>query len=38
MGYGFGGKGYDNSFVLFLILILLLLSMPYYGYPYGGNK
>ncbi|PHJ37487.1 hypothetical protein P378_16055 [Desulforamulus profundi] len=33
MGYGFGGFGKDNSFILFLILILLVFgSGPYYGY------
>lgn len=31
MGYGMGGYG-NNSFIIFLILILLLFSTPgYYG-------
>lgn len=37
MGYYGGGCGYDNSFFVFLILILLLASCPGYGggcYPY----
>jgi hypothetical protein len=29
MGYGFGGYG-NNSFIIFLILILLLFSTPGY--------
>ncbi len=36
MGYGYGGY-YNNSFIIFLILILLILSMPYYG-PYSEEK
>ncbi|GBF34314.1 hypothetical protein DCCM_3426 [Desulfocucumis palustris] len=31
MGYGCGGGGFDGSFILFLILILLVFSMPYGG-------
>ena len=40
MGFGFGGgaaatgggyPGFDGSFILFLILILLVFSMPYGG-------
>jgi len=31
-GCGYGGYPYfDGSFILFLILILLVFSMPYYG-------
>ena len=31
MGYGMGGGGFDGSFIFFLILILLVFSMPYGG-------
>ncbi len=38
MGYGYGGyPNFDGSFILFLILILLVFSMPYYG-GYGAEK
>jgi len=38
MGYGFGGEyGYGNSFIIFLILILLLLGMMPCG-CYGASK
>lgn len=45
MGYGYGGAGvsgggypyFDGSFILFLILILLVFSMPYGGF-YGADK
>lgn len=38
MGYGFGYEG-GGSFILFLILILLVFSMPFYGGGYyGANK
>lgn len=36
MGFGYGGGGFDGSFILFLILILLVFSMPYYGGCYYG--
>lgn len=36
MGYGFGG-GYDNSFILFLILILLVFGSGWGG-GYCGEK
>lgn len=35
MGYGMGGIGGNNSFIIFLILILLLFSTP--G-VYGQDK
>ncbi len=36
---GYGGYPYfDGSFILFLILILLVFSMPYYGGYYGADK
>ena len=38
MGYGMGGGGFDGSFILFLILILLVFSMPYGGGYYGEKK
>ncbi len=41
IGGGFKGGGYpyfDGSFILFLILILLIFSMPYYGGYYGAGK
>ncbi|GBF34519.1 hypothetical protein DCCM_3637 [Desulfocucumis palustris] len=36
MGYGFGGYG-GGSFIIFLILILLVFSMPFGGY-YGADQ
>jgi hypothetical protein len=47
MGFGYGGGEigcggapyFDGSFILFLILILLVFSMPYgYGGYYGEDK
>ncbi len=41
MGYGIGGGlggVNDNSFVLFLILILLILSVPRYGGGYHSTE
>ena len=43
MGYGLlgggcdGGGGFDGSFILFLILILLVFSMPGCGGYYGAD-
>ncbi|KAF1084452.1 hypothetical protein SPSYN_02229 [Sporotomaculum syntrophicum] len=41
MGYGTKGGGgcapcFDGSFILFLILILLVFGMGFYGMGYGG--
>ncbi|MEG6616394.1 hypothetical protein V6C27_08185 [Peptococcaceae bacterium 1198_IL3148] len=37
MGY-YGGGGYgDNSWIVFLVLILLLMGSPGYGGGYGGG-
>lgn len=33
---GYNSGGFDGSFILFLVLILLVFSMPYGGY-YGGK-
>ncbi|MBM7854662.1 hypothetical protein JOC37_001040 [Desulfohalotomaculum tongense] len=37
MGY-YGGYGYDPTFIVFLILILLLLGTPGYGCGYGSYE
>lgn len=38
MGYGYGG--FDGSFILFLILILLVFGTGFFfpGYYYGAEK
>jgi len=36
MGYGF--KGGNEAFILFLILILLVFSYPYMGSYYAADK
>ncbi|MFZ5597137.1 MAG: hypothetical protein ACOY31_09025 [Bacillota bacterium] len=42
MGFGCGcgevGPYFDGSFILFLILILLVFSMPFCGGFYGADK
>lgn len=39
MGFGFGGKGgFDGSFILFLILILLVFGSGFGGVYYGAEK
>lgn len=31
-----GGTFFDGSFILFLVLILLVFGMGFYGFGYGG--